>query len=128
MNMAINILLSSKLITKCSLMRARNIKPAFFKDEKLLKCSLPARMLFAGLWCYSDREGRFVWNPFEIKIDIFPVDHYNIDELLNELVIAKLVKSYGMNGKLYGCIPNFLKHQNPHPHESRSKLPKCNDM
>jgi hypothetical protein len=107
-------------------MRSRNIKPGFFKDEKVLKCEPLARILFGGLWCYADRKGRFTWNPFEIKLEILPYDNCDIDNLLDQLHKKELIYPYSINGKLYGYIPNFPKHQRPHVREKESEIPHPN--
>jgi len=103
-------------------MRARNLKPGFFKDEKVLACEPLARILFEGLWCYADREGRFCWTPFEIRIEILPLES-SIDGLLNQLLSSELIIKYSVNGKDYGYIPNFPKHQHPHVKEKESTIP-----
>ena len=104
-------------------MRARNIKPGFFKNEDLAKCSFSARLLFEGLWCYADREGRFEWRPSRIKVEIFPYDRVKIDELLDQLIEYHFVFRYEIDGCVYGFIPTFVDHQRPHPHEAPSRLP-----
>ena len=48
-------------------MRARNIKPGFFRDEQLMQVPPLGRILFAGLWCLADREGRLPDRPAQIK-------------------------------------------------------------
>ncbi|MEO5367474.1 MAG: hypothetical protein H7831_14210 [Magnetococcus sp. WYHC-3] len=105
-------------------MRARNIKPGFFSDEKLLPCSFAARILFAGLWCFADKEGRFLWKPKQIRIDIFP-DQPEVDviTLLGELSLHGVITKYIIDEQVYGWIPHFKDHQRPHPHEAASKIP-----
>lgn len=44
-------------------MRARDIKPGFFKNDQLADCSMAARLLFPGLWMMADREGRLENRP-----------------------------------------------------------------
>ena len=116
-------------------MRSRNIKPGFFDDEKLLKCSFGARLLFAGLWCFSDREGRFEWKPSQIRISIFP-DQPEVDviTLLGELLNHGLTCKYIVDEQTYGYLIHFKEHQRPHPHEAKSKIPpfskenQCHDI
>ena len=48
--------------------RARNIKPAFFKNELLAELDAFDRLLFIGLWCLADREGRTEDRPKRIKM------------------------------------------------------------
>lgn len=104
-------------------MRARNIKPAFFKNEFLGQSEPLARLLFIGLWCYCDREGRFEWRPKRIKIEILPYDDCDIEKLLDILVELNEIKKYKMGDFVYGFIPNFVKHQNPHNRENDSVYP-----
>lgn len=105
-------------------MRSRNIKPGFFLNEELSDVSYQARLLFIGLWCYSDREGRFEWREKRIKAAIFPYDNLDIGKLLMSLQDATFIYKYLHDGKSYGQVTNFNTHQNPHPHEAKSKLPK----
>ena len=53
-------------------MRARNLKPGFFKNDALAECDPLARILFEGLWCMADREGRLECHPKRIKAEILP--------------------------------------------------------
>ena len=104
-------------------MRARNIKPGFYKNEELAGCSLPARLLFPGLWMMADREGRLEDRPKRIKVEIFPYDDFDVDALLCELAEAGMIVRYQVDGERYIWIPNFLKHQNPHKREKDSDIP-----
>jgi uncharacterized phage protein (TIGR02220 family) len=104
--------------------RARNIKPGYFKNECLADCNPLARILFAGLWCLSDKEGRFEWRPRRIKAEVLPYDDCEIDKLLGQLVKCGFLEYYSMNGSEYGAVVNFKDHQNPHPKDAPSKLPE----
>jgi len=104
-------------------MRARNIKKEFWENEEVADCDPIARLLFIGLWCYSDKEGLFEWRPKRIKALIFPYDGFKIDKYLDELLEVRLIEKYAFEGKEYGNVINFKKHQRPHPHEAKSKLP-----
>lgn len=55
-------------------MRARNIKPGFFKNEDISECSPSARLLFIGLWMLADREGRLEYRPKRWKGELFPYE------------------------------------------------------
>ncbi len=62
--------------------RIRTIKPEFFLHEGLHDLGDPlARLAFIGLWCYSDRAGRFRWKPRALKILILPYDDCDFREL-----------------------------------------------
>lgn len=101
-------------------MRARNIKPGFFINCELSEVDFASRLLFIGLWCYADREGRFEWKPKQIKAAIFPYDNVNIEKLLGNLMSLHVITC----NDGVGYIPNFKKHQHPHPHEPKSVLPE----
>jgi len=47
--------------------RIRSLKPDFFKDEDLAVLPFEARLLFEGLWCYADKEGRLEDRPKYLK-------------------------------------------------------------
>lgn len=105
-------------------MRARNIKPGFFKNEDLAECSFPARILFIGLWCLADWTGRMEYRPKKITVELFPYDAgIDIPSLIGELVSHGFVHLYG-NDK-YLEILRFTNHQNPHKNEEKtpSRLP-----
>lgn len=104
-------------------MRSRNIKPGFFENEQLAELPFEARILFIGLWCYADRKGRFEWRPKRIKALIFPYDEIDVECHLMSLHVMTLILQYKSGSDLYGFIPNFEKHQKPHPHEAKSVLP-----
>ena len=103
-------------------MRARNIKPGFFKNEDLADCDPLARILFAGLWCLSDREGRLELRERKIRAEILPYDKCNIRRLLNQLESKKFIIIYCVNGEDYIQICNFSKHQHPHIKEVASTI------
>lgn len=111
-------------------MRARNIKPGFFLNCELAEVDFASRILFIGLWCYADREGRFEWKPKQIKATVFPYDSVNIDKLLCNLMSLHFITRHDTTG----YVEHFKKHQSPHPHEAKSILPEkpeqnqCHDM
>ena len=102
--------------------RARNIKPAFFKNEFLAELPFEARLLFVGLWCLADKSGRLEDRPKRIKMEIFPADNVNVDELLVHLE-GEFIDRYSVNGIEIIQVINFEKHQNPHHKEKGSELP-----
>ena len=104
-------------------MRARVLHPGFFKNEQLVGCSPRARLLFAGLWCLADREGRLEDRPARIKMELFPSDKVDMDALLQELMNAGLIVQYVVADRKYLAIPGFSRWQRPHPREAASILP-----
>jgi hypothetical protein len=107
-------------------MRARNLKPGFFKNDLLAECSFPARLLFAGLWCLADREGRLEDRPKRIKGELFAFDNVDIDQLLAELESRGFIIRYVANGLQCIAIPKFSVNQRPHQNEVASSLPPPN--
>lgn len=105
-------------------MRARNVKPGFFNNEQLAALPIAARLLFVGLWCMADREGRLEDRPVRIKMQIFPADMIDVEPLLQGLVEQSLIVRYAVDGKRCIWIPEFLKHQRPHHNEAKSFLPE----
>lgn len=103
--------------------RARNIKPGFFKNDQLAECHPLARILFAGLWCEADREGRLEDRPKRLKVECLPYDDCDVDALLSDLAKRGFIQRYEVNGVAYIAIAEFLKHQNPHQRESASVIP-----
>lgn len=92
-------------------------------NEQLAECSAFARLLFTGLWCLADREGRLEDRPKKIKAQVFPYDDVDGDALLSELAAQDLIIRYEVDGLRYIAIPTFLKHQSPHRNETESNIP-----
>lgn len=104
-------------------MRARNIKPGFFRNEDLLECDPLTRILFAGLWCMADKAGRLEDRPKRIKIEVLPCDNCDIDAMLDKLHSHGFIERYSVDGARFISIVNFGKHQTPHHREPESTVP-----
>lgn len=105
--------------------RARNIKPGFFLNDKLAECDISTRLLFIGLWCIADREGRLKDRPKRIKAEVFPYDDIDVEPLLAQLQENGFIIRYTVDEHEYIQVVNFNKHQNPHVKEAESTLPPC---
>jgi hypothetical protein len=103
--------------------RARNIKPGFFANEVLAECDPLARLLFAGLWCWADREGRLEDRPRKIKVQVLPYDRCDVGKLLDQLATHEFIRRYESEGRKYIQVLTFHRHQNPHVNESPSTIP-----
>ena len=103
--------------------RARNIKPAFFKNELLAEVDFQTRLMFIGLWTLADKAGRLEDRPKRIKIELFPGDDLDVSSMLHALTMHGFITRYAVNGTRYIQIDNFLKHQRPHHKEQESSLP-----
>lgn len=104
-------------------MRARNIKPGFFKNEELAECDPLARLLFAGLWGLADRDGILEDRPKKIKAEILPYDNCDIDKLLQQLNENGFILRYNAGGIRGIQILKFGQHQKPHNKEPRCGIP-----
>ena len=97
--------------------RARNIKPGFFDNEILGELPALTRLLFIGLWCLADREGRLQDRPKRIKKELLGYDDVtadDVDTMLQQLNDNGFIQRYEIAGEQYIQVTNFLKHQNPH--------------
>jgi hypothetical protein len=99
------------------------IKPSFFLNEDLATLPYEARLLFIGLWCVADREGRLEDRPRRLKAELFPYDDIDLDPLLWKLAELGFIVRYEAQGKRYIQIANFTKHQRLHPNEAPSEIP-----
>ena len=94
--------------------RIRTVKPSMWADEKLARCSLPARLTFIGLLTESDDEGRQLYSGTRIAGALFPVDSFPPRKVMGwvgELEMEEIVHPYTVNSGNYLCIPNFKDHQ-----------------
>jgi len=103
--------------------RARNIKPGFFKNELLAELPVSTRLIFIGLWCLADREGRLENRPKRIKLELLPFDSVVVGQALVELEQHGFIERYEASGLQVIHILNFSKHQSPHGTERDSHLP-----
>lgn len=107
--------------------RARNIKPAIFKNELLGVADPFITLLFESLWCLADREGRLEDRPLRIKAETFPYrENMDINGYLTELARMGFIVRYVVDGAPLIQIVNFKKHQTPHKTEKDSVLPAWN--
>lgn len=95
--------------------RIRTVKPDLFRHEALfdaeLESGLPLRLAFIGLFTVADCEGRFIWKPRTLKLDVLPHDTVDFSAVLSALERAGFIERYEVDGVHYGLIPSFKKHQ-----------------
>lgn len=103
--------------------RSRNLKPGFFKNEALAELPPLTRLLFSGLWCIADREGRLEDRPKRIRAELLPYDDGSVDAMLDELHQAGFILRYQIGEQRFIQVVNFTKHQNPHVREPESTIP-----
>lgn len=103
--------------------RMRTLKPQFFLNEGLAEIEPIGRLLFQGLWCLADREGRLEDRPRRIKAEVLPYDDVDVDGLLDQLGRGGFIERYDVGGSRYILISTFTKHQSPHCKEAESIIP-----
>lgn len=112
--------------------RIRTIKPEFFKHEGIFdaeqETGLPLRLAFAGLWTQCDREGRFAWRPRQLKVDILPYDELDFLRVLDALATRGFIVKYASDGREFGFIPSWHRHQVINNRETASVLPEPSEF
>jgi len=107
--------------------KTRTIKPEFFFDSELASLPLASRIVFIGLWCYADREGRLKDDPKKIKACILPYDiKVNMDKVLDSLSHKPFIIRYTIDSKRYIQIVRWRDHQLIHHTEQDSCIPPPN--
>jgi hypothetical protein len=105
-------------------LRARNIKPSTFKNDLLATADPLYTVIFAGLWCMADREGRLEHRPMKIHLEINPGrSHESTVASIEWLRVNGFLDCYTAERNHYIQIVNFKKHQTPHVKEAASTIP-----
>lgn len=108
--------------------RIRTVKPNLFRHEDLFEleaeCGLPVRLAFIGLFTIADRDGRFVWRPRTMKLDVLPYDDVDFSRVLDALASRGFIMKYTVDDEEYGFIPSWQKHQIINNRESTSEIPE----
>lgn len=94
--------------------RIRTVKPKFWDDIKLSKVSRDARLLFIGMWNFSDDCGVIMGEPVWIKSKIFPYDILSNGELeiwMKELRDISVIVPGVFREEVFYLIRNFTRHQ-----------------
>lgn len=95
--------------------KIRTVKPDLARDYELAQCGALAKLVFIGLITnVADDEGRFLAAPRYIKGEAFPHDgitESQIGECLAILATANLVTLYKCDGKVYGYLNEWNRHQ-----------------
>jgi len=84
--------------------RIRTIKPEFFTSTQVVECSPTARLLFVGVWVFSDDGGVHPDDPIRLKMEVFPGDSFSreiVADLVEELVGAGLLRRFTSEGTSY---------------------------
>ena len=113
-------------------MRTRQIDREFWISNNVAVLSYFERLLFIALWGLADRKGLLLNRADRIKAEAFALDMLtsisDVEAGVEALQRAGLIQILqALDGNVTTCIyiPNFLKYQDIHPHEMKSKL-ECN--
>ena len=119
--------------------RIRTIKPEFFRHSGLQSLEEAHQrqypmLVFAGLLTLCDKNGTFLWQPPHIKLDVLPFIPFDMQATLETLVSSGMVIKFTADGREYGHISTFQKHQRvsgteaknparyPHPMEADGRV------
>jgi hypothetical protein len=103
--------------------RIRTIKPDFFIDEDIAEMPPLCRIVFQGLWCQSDREGRLEDRPKRLKAQVMPHDDVDMNEVLDTIEKHGFIVRYEVGGRRLIQVRTFGKHQYPNKKEPPSTIP-----
>lgn len=90
--------------------RIRSIKPEFWTSEQIADCSPIARLLFIGIWSFSDDQGVHPANVKRLKMEVFPGDEisaFEIGALVDELINGGLLTKYTVDGIIYWRVTGW---------------------
>jgi hypothetical protein len=93
--------------------RIRTVKPEFWTSEQITDCSPNARLLFIGIWTFSDDNGVHAASIKRLKMEVFPSDDFtqaDISTMVDELVAAGLLNPYQVGGEGYWQVTGW-QHQ-----------------
>lgn len=93
--------------------RIRSLKPNFFTSEQVVSVSIPARMLFQGMWVFGDDDGYIADSILQLKLKIFPLDDVDVENLVLELIEVGLVNRLQTDQGSVLFVPSFAEHQSP---------------
>lgn len=90
--------------------RIRTVKPEFWTSEQITECSPNARLLFIGIWSFSDDNGIHPASIKRLKMEVFPSDDFtqaDIAAMVEELVAVGLLKPYNVDGEGYWQVTGW---------------------
>lgn len=102
------------------------INQLIFDNDTMGELAPLTRLLFAGLWCLADSEGRAEDKPRKLKKVIMEHDDVSssqIDEMLQSLHDKRFIVRYSTNGSNYIQLNNFNKYKNPILLRKQSQIP-----
>ena len=87
--------------------RIRTVKPDYWPSEQIMNLSIPARLLFIGLWNFCDDAGIHPASTRTLKGEGFPGDSIDVAPFVQELLDQGLVVEYEARGKAYWHVTGW---------------------
>ena len=107
--------------------RKRMIDPKFWADDKMMSLTPRHRLLFIGIWNFSDDGGIHKNSNNMLKAEVFPCDDIIVEEvgkLKDELIDLELIIPFNSNGIELFYVKNWKIYQSiQKPIPSKYKLP-----
>ena len=107
--------------------RKRMIDPKFWADDKMMSLTTRHRLLFIGIWNFSDDGGIHKNSNNMLKAEVFPCDDIIVKEvgkLKDELIELELIIPFQSNGIELFYVKNWKIYQSiQKPIPSKYKLP-----
>ncbi len=107
--------------------RKRMIDPKFWSDDKMMALTTRHRLLFIGIWNFSDDGGIHKNSNNMLKAEVFPCDDIIVEEvgkLKDELIELELIIPFNSNGIELFYVKNWKIYQSiQKPIPSKYKLP-----
>ena len=108
--------------------RKRMIDPKFWADDKMMSLTTRHRLLFIGIWNFSDDGGIHKNSNNMLKAEVFPCDDIIVEEvgkLKDELIELELIIPFQSNGIELFYVKNWKIYQSiQKPIPSKYKLPE----
>jgi hypothetical protein len=90
--------------------RIRTVKPEFWTSEQVTSCSRDARLLFIGMWNFSDDAGVHPKSFKRLKMEVFPGDDCTVNDIevwVRELIKVGLVKEYEAENRWFWLVTGW---------------------
>lgn len=99
-------------------MRARWLKPEFFKDRKIGKMGPVVGLVYQALWCMADDGGTALSDPETVKGEMFmfwpAIGLPEISAALEQLAEERRIDRYNVGDVEFATLIYFDKHQSVH--------------
>ena len=94
--------------------RKRMIDPKFWQDDKMMSLTPMHRLLFIGIWNYSDDAGIHKNSDSMLKAEVFPCDDITVEEvgqLKDKLIQQQLIVPFNSEGIELFYVKNWKIYQ-----------------